>query len=510
MFVDLIAEQSEIVRLRERWDQLYESDSEAHYFLSWAFISTYMQRFEGASFVLAARAGPEGSPYVAFLPLRLRTRLDKRTGRVHNEINMAGNYAADYTGILCAPEHASRAVAALAKHLKTMNWAKLHLENLRMSERRLRLFLNALMDDRFTTQKQRRVNEVDGTDNTICPYIDLPDSWDRYLSTSVSSNTRQKLRRLLRTVEGSDEFRITVADASTVKRDIEILLGFWRAKWSTRKGQRIPTLLKSNRMLFESAFASDVLFLAILWHRDRPLGALAFFVDKVKRTMLFHMAGRDETSDLIPSGLVLHAYCIRRAIELGFRTYDFLRGNEAYKYSFGASETVISSLPRADQKRAKSQRTDRCQIGWERLQEGYRIPQGGRSDQSGGRLSAGSRCRSRAHAYPLRVRAITLRQGRPSRGGQNLRGRNGGTEFGESLDEAGAWNTRRSIAMTLRSRHSADSGAETRLGVGAILSDPEPHSTGPNGGGDGAYRGNAQLSARFERFDPCRPSTAGA
>ena len=473
MFVDLIAEQGEIVRLRERWDQLYESDSEAHYFLSWAFISTYMQRFEGASFVLAARAGPEGSPYVAFLPLRLRTRLDKRTGRVHNEINMAGSYAADYTGILCAPEHASRAVAALAKHLKTMNWTKLHLENLRMSERRLRLFLNALMDDRFTTQKQRRVNEVDGTDNTICPYIDLPDSWDRYLSTSVSSNTRQKLRRLLRTVESSDEFRITAADASTVKRDIEILLGFWRAKWSTRKGQRIPTLLKSNRMLFESAFASDVLFLAILWHRDRPLGALAFFVDKVKRTMLFHMAGRDETSDLIPSGLVLHAYCIRRAIELGFRTYDFLRGNEAYKYSFGSRDTVISSYLA----QTRNGRNLNGQIDVKSIGSAFR--KATEFHKAGDLIRAEAVYRqvldaNPAHAHSLYAFGQLLSaKGDHREAAKTFETAAAGSNSVESLDEArcgipGARSPRRcsrSLPQGL--------GAKTRPGVGAIQSDPE-------------------------------------
>ncbi len=57
--------------------------------------------------------------------------------------------------------------------------------------------------------------------------------------------------------------------------------------------------------------------------------------------MLFHLAGRDETANEIPPGLVLHAYCIRRAIEQGFRSYDFLRGNESYKYSFGVEETRI-------------------------------------------------------------------------------------------------------------------------------------------------------------------------
>jgi tetratricopeptide (TPR) repeat protein len=56
------------------------------------------------------------------------------------------------------------------------------------------------------------------------------------------------------------------------------------------------------------------------------------------------MAGRDETADIIPSGIVLHAYCIRRAIQQGFRTYDLLRGDEPYKYSFGAKDTAINCV----------------------------------------------------------------------------------------------------------------------------------------------------------------------
>jgi len=115
----------------------------------------------------------------------------------------------------------------------------------------------------------------------------------------------------------------------------------WRIKWAPRKGNLLPGLIRSNRILFKDSFASGTLFLPILWQGDKPLGGLAFLVDPVKKAMLFHLAGRDETANDIPSGLVLHGYCIRRAIEQGFRSYDFLRGNEPYKYSFGVDETTI-------------------------------------------------------------------------------------------------------------------------------------------------------------------------
>ncbi|RWE30095.1 GNAT family N-acetyltransferase [Mesorhizobium sp.] len=341
MHIDVITTREALDGLKQNWDDLYEKDPEAQFFLSWTFISSYVRRYEGAWSVLAARQGPQGAPYVALLPLRLRTRLNKKTGFCHNEINMAGNYAADYAGIVCAPAFASRAIPALAGHLLKMNWAKLHLENLRMSEKRRRLLLTNLADARLTSQRVSRVNKTDNVDNCICPAIDLPDDWDTYLEQKTSSNTRQKIRRFLRKLDRSEEFRITHADTSTIDRDIGIILEMWRIKWAPRKGNLLPGLMRSNRILFKDAFESGTLFLPILWQGDKPLGGLAFLVDPVKKAMLFHLAGRDETANDVPSGLILHGYCIRRAIELGFRSYDFLRGNEPYKYSYGVDETAI-------------------------------------------------------------------------------------------------------------------------------------------------------------------------
>jgi CelD/BcsL family acetyltransferase involved in cellulose biosynthesis len=364
MQIDVITRPEELKNLRKNWDDLYARDPDAHFFVSWAFLSTYLRRFEGTWFILAARTGPKGSAYVALLPLKLRTRMRRKTGEFYHEINMGGNHAADYTGIVCAPESAHRAIAAFAKHLKAMHWASLHLENLRMSESRVRCLTEHLADNRLTFRRMKRVNQRDNVDNCICPAIDLPDTWERYLAHNLSSNTRQKMRRYLRKLENSSEFRITHADASTVQRDVEILLDLWRIKWTERKGDLVPGLVKSNRLLFRHAFESGTLFLPVLWHHDRPLSALAIFVDPVKKSMLFHMVGRDETTDILPSGLILHGHCIRLAIEQGFRTYDFLRGNEPYKYSFGVRETVLNcTLVRTKTGRNLGDRLDSRALG---------------------------------------------------------------------------------------------------------------------------------------------------
>src|SRR5438094_424297 len=68
-------------------------------------------------------------------------------------------------------------------------------------------------------------------DNMVCPYIDLPDTFDRYLVDKLSSNTRQKVRRYLRKVESSSDYRLTVSTPATRARDLEILEDLWRAMW---------------------------------------------------------------------------------------------------------------------------------------------------------------------------------------------------------------------------------------------------------------------------------------
>ncbi|MGO7778212.1 GNAT family N-acetyltransferase, partial [Rhizobium johnstonii] len=77
-------------------------------------------------------------------------------------------------------------------------------------------------------------------------------------------------------------------------------------------------------------------------HGDQPLGALANIIYRQKKAILFYITGRDENWKTQSPGLILHGYCIRRAIEHGFKTYDLLRGNEPYKYMFGVEERRIS------------------------------------------------------------------------------------------------------------------------------------------------------------------------
>ncbi len=341
MQIDLIDDEETLNKLRANWDAIYEADPDAHLFMSWSWMSKWLPWVDLPWVVLAARA--EGaSDYAAFFPLRIKTKERKSDG-LYNDITMGGNHYADYTGIICHPDSEAQAIPAMAREIKRLNWTHLRLEGLRISERRTGLLLQEFPADNFDVGEESQIDD-DKIDLSICPFARLPGDWDSYLNKSLSANSRQKLRRLLRQMDADPKLRITHTDKETLDRDIDILLKLWADRWAERKGDRMPGILKNNRVMLRHAFEAGKLFMPILWLDERPLGALAIYVDEKKKSYLFFMAGRDQSFEGPSSGLLLHAHSIRHAIANGFTTYDFLRGNEPYKYSFGVEEHRIKSL----------------------------------------------------------------------------------------------------------------------------------------------------------------------
>lgn len=337
MRIDIIDTEAGFEALRPQWEQVFMQDEYAQHFLSWTWLRQYMWRRK-RWFVLALREKAEGSPYVAFFPLRMVTQQDKKTGRFFDEIIMAGNFAADYTGFIAQPDYEHHAINGFSAWLKRQNWTHIKLEYFWGPPGRHDAMIRALMMPGIM-YRDSTPKTPDNINNTICPVVPLPDTFDAYLESRMSSQTRQKLRRFLRKVESDPQWRITFATPETIRRDLDILFNLWRIKWTPSKGaDRTEKLITGTRELLMDCHFAGTLEVPVLWYGERPLGALANIIDRQKKSVLFYITGRDEEWKTPSPGLVLHGYCIRRAIEAGFTHYDFLRGNESYKYLFGPDE----------------------------------------------------------------------------------------------------------------------------------------------------------------------------
>jgi len=341
--VDLIEGRQAIAALREPWLKVYRADPEANYFLSFDWLYGTPRGAGRNGMVLAARShgAGEGDDYVAFLPIRLNTERDG--GVFHNELNLCGNFNSDYTGFLCVPGFEGEALPALAASLGRLQWRRLRMLNIAASDQRTRLFMKGFSSN-LVELKHLSTRNPDGTENGICPYATLGDDWDDFLTQKLSSNTRQKIRRFLRQVEGSENYHVSHATEETFERDLEILLRLWSERWAENKGKRLGAIQSSLRRMLRHALETGTLFMPVLWHEDRVICTLAILVDPEKRAYNFYIGARDSTFKGPPAGLVLHSYAIRHAISKGITRYDFLRGNEPYKYTFCSDEGRIRSL----------------------------------------------------------------------------------------------------------------------------------------------------------------------
>lgn len=347
MRVDVIDSLDALARLKGNWDAVYQADPEAQFYMSWTWISGWFRRLGSQWLVLAAKNTSDGG-YVGFFPLQLRTERG-RDGAFHNELRIGGGYSTGYNGLICDPRLESGVLQAFAGHIQTMNWAKLHLDNIFLSPARLEMFLNQFSSSDFNLTKVIRPDDGDGIDHDVYVYAPLPKDWEAFLGERMGAKTRANARRTLRQVDDSQEYRITHVTAETLDLDLGTLLRFWEIQWADKLATRyhpgLPQgMMKSFREMLAYCFQYDALFLPVLWQGENPIGVQASLIDRKNGSLISLLNGRDLSVKRPPPGFALHLYSVRWAIQNGFQTYDLQTGDFSYKYDFGGIERRIECL----------------------------------------------------------------------------------------------------------------------------------------------------------------------
>ncbi len=321
MRIDVIDNIQQFDKLKKSWDDVYVADINATVFVSWAWIRGWIETTSGEWLVLAIRHDDSIS-YVAFLALGVKTSA--------RGIFMGGNPMSDHTGFVCLPEHEKKAVEAFAIYIqKNLKWDIFNMKD--VFDHRLNLFLKYFPHTKFSINKN---------DSTTCPYISLPDSWEKYVEDFLSTRTKKNLLYYTRRIECATEFHVTQVNFENLENQIETFLKLFQMRW----GSMHENKLNCYRWLFQNCFKSNYLWLDILWDGVKPIAAMASFIDRSKKTFSYYNAGYNGKYDKFSPGKVMITHSIQYAIKHGFRIYDFLRGDEEYKYSFCAKERFNTNV----------------------------------------------------------------------------------------------------------------------------------------------------------------------
>ena len=242
----------------------------------------------------------------------------------------------DYLDLICAPEDAEAAWTAVFDMLcspQFPDWTVLELCNIPASSAS-RTVLPQLA-------QKLGLNAAE-TISEVCPVIQLPATFDDYLA-NLDSKQRREVNRKLRRAAGAGVSIHIVGPEDDLVNEVDAFLELLQKSTYEKR----DWLTKGRRTVFyetaQSALANGTLQLMFA-EVDGQKAAALFNFDYQDRIWVYNSGLDPSAFGALSLGVVLTAKAIEHAIENGRSQFDFLRGNETYKYRFGAKDTEIYKI----------------------------------------------------------------------------------------------------------------------------------------------------------------------
>jgi CelD/BcsL family acetyltransferase involved in cellulose biosynthesis len=253
------------------------------------------------------------------------------------------SYHADYATVLAAREDLGAVCDAVAATLAAddpARWDVIDLRRLRFGDPAADALAAAF--DRLAPLYGWVVTREE---EEVCPVATLPEGadFDGFLGT-LGKKERHEIRRKVRRAEGAGEIRLELSTEPSM--DLEAFVDLHQKRWGA-DGLFPPTEggAASRRFfagLFGNCTGSGPVQLRFLTVAGRRIAAGVTFDDGV--TVYYYNAGVEPDARELSPGVVMVALYIQDAIARGRRYVDFMRGNEPYKYEWGAVDRPIERL----------------------------------------------------------------------------------------------------------------------------------------------------------------------
>lgn len=176
----------------------------------------------------------------------------------------------------------------------------------------------------------------------VCPIISLPDSFDTYLA-QIDSKQRREIKRKLRRANGAEAQLIIIGPNDDLEQAVNDFLDLLQKSTFEKNNW----LNEGRRAAFhetaQSAMKAGTLQLMFM-EVEGTKAATLFNFDYNGRIWVYNSGLDPAAFGQLSLGVVLTAKAIEWAAENGRSTFDFLRGNETYKYRFGAKDTEIYKI----------------------------------------------------------------------------------------------------------------------------------------------------------------------
>lgn len=301
---------------KERWDGLISQSSCGSFFQTYDWINLWLIHF-GASIqkplILAVYRDEELIGIGAFA-----IKSDTIYFLTLTEVEQ-NHILADYGDVIALKCEEHLVFESLTRHLEQLilnNNYKLNLCNIKKSSQ----FYEFIQD------REYNLNQIE-----VAPKITLPKDWLSYLA-SLSAHARRRLEKKLKIANGCNLIRINKPVDSSIPTIFCKIL-------SLSNPVKINFFSPPILDFFYALFNLHAIELYVLKRNGIEIAVL--IIINFKDEFLAYNSFYDSEFRQLSPGIVLFGLTIQRAILNKMRCFDFLRGNEEYKYHLGAQDQFL-------------------------------------------------------------------------------------------------------------------------------------------------------------------------
>ncbi len=331
MKITVFEQDSAFDTLKSEWNELLHRSASDLIFCTWEWQSTWWRTYQAGDLCIVT-CRDENDRLVGIAPWFIHHLDSERVLRTIGCVDVT-----DYLDIIADKNHLEDVQRCFAHFLYEHHdrYDRINLCNIPEQSPTCVSFPQALRALGF---------KADLVLQEVCPVIHLPDNWEAYLE-SLDKKQRHEIRRKLRRAEAEAKLdHIVVSAEHDIDKMIDQFIQLMRASHPQKaKFLEDPKNLAFFKNLLPLMFERNWLRLSFLYVNDVLTAAYCDF-DYNDHTQVYNSGLIPTENAHLSPGIVLLSYNIRDAIARKKTVFDFLRGNEVYKYRMGAQDTRVFML----------------------------------------------------------------------------------------------------------------------------------------------------------------------
>jgi len=236
----------------------------------------------------------------------------------------------DYLDFVVAPGMERDFFSVLLNDLKQKGVTHLDLKSLRPDSTVLTSLVGLARDQGY---------EVLCQPEDVSLELDLPSTWEEYLAILTAKQRHEVRRKLRRLLEAGKVDHHIIEDSAAINNVMDTFLKMFTESRSD-KAAFLTTQRESFFRSLANTMARDGLLRLGILELDSIPAAMVMCFDYNGCIYLYN-SGYDPQYNSLSVGLLSKVLCIKESIEKGKKRFDFLKGDEAYKYHLGGREIPL-------------------------------------------------------------------------------------------------------------------------------------------------------------------------